>query len=343
MDNSTIGLAADQVDRAGRGRPELGVVGIVVQRVVLGVVPQRRDRVSVVVVHDDPVGAIVALVGERRLRAAATGGVLDELVHEAHVIRGLLGRVAVVLVTGHCLRAVQACGQIGVRVGGQQRVVQAVDVRSTRSRLELRLVGRVGGVGVGAEVVVERDVLVEQHDHVLDRGTGLGEGGRRRRGRRRHGEADSRDPHRDCGPRRSDVLLPARKHMSSFALRRRPPSAAVMRQRRHPRTRPRRRCERVVSGRCSSCVAGSAAPSSRRDGRFAATTRAPPTPQVVNKRRAASSLASAAGRGPRRPTSFVCQIHRVAPPTRRRLVTVGVAIADPSSGSPGWRGSPYWR
>src|SRR5262249_9697078 len=47
--------------------------------------------------------------------------------------------------------------------------------------MERRLAGLVGRSGVGAEVMVERDVLLEDHDEVLDR--------RRRRGRVRSASA----------------------------------------------------------------------------------------------------------------------------------------------------------
>jgi hypothetical protein len=44
-----------------------------------------------------------------------------------------------------------------------------VDVgRSAGSGGELGLAGQVGGVGIGAEVVVEGDVLAEDDDDVLD-------------------------------------------------------------------------------------------------------------------------------------------------------------------------------
>ena len=61
-----VGVAADQVDRARRRGPELRVVRVVVEREVLRQVPQRGDGVAVVVVHDDPVRAVIRRVGERR-------------------------------------------------------------------------------------------------------------------------------------------------------------------------------------------------------------------------------------------------------------------------------------
>src|SRR6185312_12671989 len=50
-DLTTVGLPRDQVDRAGSGRAVGRVVVLVAHRVVLRVIPHRRDGVAVVVVH----------------------------------------------------------------------------------------------------------------------------------------------------------------------------------------------------------------------------------------------------------------------------------------------------
>src|SRR5262249_17248020 len=55
------GVAGDEVDGTGGGRPEGGVEGVVAHREVLGVVPQPGHRVAVVVVHD--VAATAGLAG----------------------------------------------------------------------------------------------------------------------------------------------------------------------------------------------------------------------------------------------------------------------------------------
>ena len=64
----------------------------------------------------------------------------------------------------------------------------------------MRLAGRVGGLRVGREVVIERDVLAEDHHDVLDR-----------RGRR--DRVLRRDGRRRCagrrGRRRTDVIVAA--------------------------------------------------------------------------------------------------------------------------------------
>src|SRR6266568_2922666 len=172
--HAAAGLARDQVERAGCRRAEGGVVVVVAHRIVLCVVPQPGDRVAVVVVHDQAGRA------EVRGRAGADVGELDELVHLAAVDGLLLRRVTVVLVAGQGLRVGQPGGVAAVRVAGEQRPdraaggdlgVQAVHRRGPRLGVERAPVG-VGRERVGAEVVVERHVLVEDHDHVLDRRRG---------------------------------------------------------------------------------------------------------------------------------------------------------------------------
>ncbi len=174
-----VRLTGDQVDGAGARGSELGAVGVVVQREVLGEVPQPGDRVAVVVVHHDPVRPVAAGVGGRALRAAAAGRLLDELVHQAAVEGFLLGGVAVVLVAGESLARIEPLRLVLVGVVCEQPVVQAVDRGRARQRRERRLTGRVGGVRVGPEIVVERDVLVEDDHDVLDRRGRCGGGGRR--------------------------------------------------------------------------------------------------------------------------------------------------------------------
>src|ERR1700691_1323110 len=166
--------AGTHVDRAlGRG-PERGVPVVVAHRVVLRVVPQPGDGVAVEVVHDDPGRAVVLAGGG----AVVLLGELDELIHLAAVFGLLLRQVVVVLVTGQRLRMGQPLRVVLIRVTGQQRpdrpvlgdlAVQAVHRRSSGLGVERGAI-RVGRVRVGAEVVVERLVLVEDHDEVLDGG-----------------------------------------------------------------------------------------------------------------------------------------------------------------------------
>ncbi len=159
-----VGLARDQVQRAGGGRPVGGVEGVVGQRVLLGVVPHAGDGVAVVVVHGQA----------RRAVQAAGAGVLGRVLHEqvvlAAVERQLLRRVAVVLVAGQQVRGGQPGRRVEVRVLRQQtRRGLGVDLlRGVLRGRERRAVG-VRRVRVGAEVVVERHVLVVDDHQVLDR------------------------------------------------------------------------------------------------------------------------------------------------------------------------------
>ena len=187
-------LAGDQVERPRGGRPELGVVEVVAHRVVLGVVPQPGHGVAVVVVHDQA-GRLV--VGGR---AGADPGLLHELVHQPAVHGLLLGGVAVVLVTGQGLRRGQPLGVGRVGVVGQQRRGQAVHARRPRLGVEGVPVG-VGRVRVGGEVVIEADVLLEDHHDMLDGGGGASRRGRAA-GRKRRRRAPRWRPSRRPGKAR---------------------------------------------------------------------------------------------------------------------------------------------
>jgi len=48
----SVRLTGDQIDRTWRRRPELRVVGVIVQCEVLRILPHRGDRVAIVVAHD---------------------------------------------------------------------------------------------------------------------------------------------------------------------------------------------------------------------------------------------------------------------------------------------------
>jgi len=164
-----VGLAGDQVERARRRRAVGGVEVVVVHREVLRPVPHRGDGVAVVVAEHR--GAV-----RRTARAGGTAGELREHVHETGVDRLLLGTVAVVLAAGEGLGRRQAhriglLGAGGVLVGivGEQLAPQAVDARRERGGQERRLARIVLRVRIGAEVVIERHVLLEQHHDVADR------------------------------------------------------------------------------------------------------------------------------------------------------------------------------
>ena len=160
-------LAGDQVDRARRRRSEVAAEVAVRHREVLGVVPHARHRVAVVVAHGQ---------SRRTEQGAASvdADVLDELVHGAEVVGPLLGRVAVVLVARH--RLLGAEPERLVEVGVLLQLLgrdQVVVLGRVLLRLEPGAGALVGRLGIGAEVVVVGDVLVEDHDHVLDGGLGL--------------------------------------------------------------------------------------------------------------------------------------------------------------------------
>src|SRR5262249_32157513 len=165
--------------RTGRRRAEGGAEEVVAHGEVLGVVPHARDRVAVVVVHDVTGLArlTVRVVPGRR----ADGG--RELVHLPAVERLLLVVVVVVLITEQHVVDVGRVEPAGiglvplpvfVRVVGQERpltvhpgrVVQPGDL-GPAGALE-RLATGVRGVRIGAEVVIERHVLLEDHDNVLN-------------------------------------------------------------------------------------------------------------------------------------------------------------------------------
>ncbi len=175
---AAVGLAGDQVERARGGGAVGAAEEVVAHREALGVVPQGGDGVAVVVVHHQ------AGLGEHRRLAVLDVRVLDELVHLAAVEGELLVLVGVVLVAGDGLGRAEPLRVGAVRVAVEQVVGEAVDLRGAGLGGELHLVvGGVGRVRVGAEVVVEGDVLLEYHHQVLDRGGGLRGVGREGRGR----------------------------------------------------------------------------------------------------------------------------------------------------------------
>ena len=188
----TVGLRGGHVERPGGRRPVGGAPRVVAHREVLGVVPQPGHAVAVVVVHDGLVsqaprrrylrrarGEVEAFQALRERQVAA--GVLRVGVLGSLVGSELLGGVVVILVAGQREVMAEAQRVRPVRVVGEQRpgragraqlVVQAVDRRRPWPRVEGRLPCRVRGERIGPEVVIERDVLIEDHHKVLDRSEG---------------------------------------------------------------------------------------------------------------------------------------------------------------------------
>ena len=196
--SEAVGLARDQVDGAGRRGAELRGVVIVVQREMLGVIPQGGDGVAVIIAHHQ---RLAADAGRRRTRGSDEG---RETIHPPIVIGAFLRAFVVPLIRGQRLGRRQAervrrpgavdlavvgrCRIGGVAVGivveeiqarerremmvHVERGGEAVDLRRARRRHELRLAGQVEGVRIGAEIVVERDVFLEDDDDMLDRRRG---------------------------------------------------------------------------------------------------------------------------------------------------------------------------
>jgi len=121
---------------------------------VLRIVPECRDRVAVVVAHDQTFA--LAEVGAWEARAVANSYFFGELVHQAVVEGGLLVGVIVILIAGHRLGAIQSkwlC-RIGILIqqaGGEE----AIYAWRVIFGVELRLTLRVGGVWIGREIVIE--------------------------------------------------------------------------------------------------------------------------------------------------------------------------------------------
>src|SRR6185437_15027890 len=108
----------------GRRGAERRRIGVVVEGEMLGVIPERRDSIAVIVAHHLSLGAEAAGAA-----LGALAGIEREQVHGAVVKGSLLGLIAVVLVGGRRLGAIEAegFGRIGavpgigrIAVTGQQ-------------------------------------------------------------------------------------------------------------------------------------------------------------------------------------------------------------------------------
>src|SRR6185312_12187763 len=128
-----VGLTGYQVKGAGGRGAEGGAVGVVAQREGLGVVPQGRDGVAVVVVHHQA----------RQAHVRGTAGLhvreFHELVHQAAVEGLLLRAVGMVLVAGQRLGTVDARRVGAVRVVRQQELAETVHARRAGAGVEGRL------------------------------------------------------------------------------------------------------------------------------------------------------------------------------------------------------------
>ena len=163
--HGAVCLTRDQIQRARRGGAERGAVRIVTHREMLGVVPQRGDRVAIVVAHHQA----LALAGvEAGGRTHAHG--LDEPVHGAGVERLLLVGVVVILIAGGGIPMTEPERLHRVRIVIEQTSgKQSVDERGAGLRRKRRPVG-IRRVRIGGEIVVEGDVLLKD-DHEMTNGS----------------------------------------------------------------------------------------------------------------------------------------------------------------------------
>src|SRR4029077_8678985 len=155
-----------EVEQARSRRTERRAERVIAERKVLRVVPQSGDRVAVVV----PQRAV-------RAQNRVTAAVHQKAVHEAAVECELLVAVAVILIAGERHAAVNPKRIGAVRIVAQQpRALQVVDTGGAgagATEVDAAVLVR-QYTGVGAEVVVKRDVLLKDRHYVLDRCIGPG-------------------------------------------------------------------------------------------------------------------------------------------------------------------------
>ncbi len=180
-DLHAVGLAGDDFQRTRRGRAVTIGAGVVAHREVLGVVPERRNGIAVVIAHDragraeraGAAGRAFTCVKREQVSRAVVFGLLLRRIGVALVSRGHLGDVQTERIGG--ARAVLRIQK--VRVGGQKTgMLDRIDL-GLRNCLGVEgwLADRIGGMRLGAEVVVERNVLTVDDDHMFDgRGCRIG-------------------------------------------------------------------------------------------------------------------------------------------------------------------------
>jgi hypothetical protein len=127
---SRSGLARNQVDRAHRGRAKIGAIGVVAHRVVLGIVPQRRNRIAVKIAHH----LTGCEHGCRRStgRRTCAASVRGEQIHHAAVEGELFGHVVMIHILCVRLRAIKT-ERIGC-AGSIERVKVGVIVQQSDSQ-----------------------------------------------------------------------------------------------------------------------------------------------------------------------------------------------------------------
>ena len=155
----------------GRGT-KVGAVGVVTHGEPLRIIPECGHGVAVVVAHHQPIRRLA--IGRRTGRARVFG----EQVHQPAVKRLLFRRVVVILIVGRGLGRSRRNGLVapfplsgiqGIRIVVEQPVRIAIHRRRSGLGDKARLSGRIQGLGIGAEVVVEGDIFLKDDDEMLDR------------------------------------------------------------------------------------------------------------------------------------------------------------------------------
>ena len=116
------GVARDKVDCARSRRSKHRTVGVVIQRKVLRVVPQRCDGIAVVVAHHQ----IRSITVVRASSVGAHSQELHKFIHKPAVKCLLFRHVVVVLIAGIVLRTIEPEGIVEVRIVIQESVGKAV-------------------------------------------------------------------------------------------------------------------------------------------------------------------------------------------------------------------------
>ena len=155
-------LTCDEIERSWSGGTECRAEGVITHREIFRIGPECRDSVAIIVVHHNAF-----------VRATTASAELNELVHQAMVEGLLFIRIRVILIPRHRLRAVESIriGRIGVTC--EQGLAQAIDRRRTGSSSEMGFSCRVLCIRLRSKIMVERDILLENDDEVLNRCSGI--------------------------------------------------------------------------------------------------------------------------------------------------------------------------
>src|SRR5262249_15909233 len=129
----------------------------------LSIIPQGGHGVTVKVTHD-----VSGVTDQESIRAGAGANGLHEQVHSTSVKSILLVAILVILIARRSLRAAEAERIDQVRIVRQQSTAEAVDRRCAATRMKLRLARRVQRHWVRGKVMVERNILLKDHNYVLD-------------------------------------------------------------------------------------------------------------------------------------------------------------------------------